>query len=375
MNAQEFIFGNTPRQGLARHTSFWIILCIGFYIQSILPVQNKYMIALSSLCTYFPICLFSTYICLLYLLPSYLEKKKHKKFIISFIALELIFFAAIYVITMLLSKIFFGKPISLVGFRDYFGLAFINTSHVITISMLAMGIKFSKNWYLRYVENINLAKHKIINEVQLQKSSIYPSFINHSLDGLYKKVIEGSNDAPETLLKLSDVLSFILYDSSDEWVALKKELNAFNNFLDIEKSCDPVHFCIHVEIIGDASGCYIRPMALFSFLQGLTSIRKGEENRHLKFNIIIEIEKVNLQLILNTDMDSKKYYTNLQWESFVENIKKKMSLIYDDMCPIKFFKEDEQPIKIVLNTIIKRDIELSVTILGEVIKKEEHENS
>lgn len=375
MNVQEFIFSNKPRQRRARHISFWIILCVGFYIQSIVPMQNKYMVALASLCFYFPSCIFSTYICLSYLLPSFLEKKKYRGFIIGFIALEIIFFAAIYVITMLQSNIFFGKPVSLTGFRDYFGLAFINTSHVITISILAMGIKFSKIWYLRQVENINLAKQKIINEVQLQKASIYPSFINHSLDDLYKKVIEGSTDAPATLLKLSDVLSFILYDSSDEWVPLKKELDAINNFLDIEKSCNPVNFCIHVEILGDASGCYIRPMALFSFLQGLTSIRKGEENRHLKFNIIVEIEKVNLQLILNTDMDSKKYYTNLQWESFVENIKKKMSLIYDDMCPIKFFKEDEQPIKIVLNTIIKRDIELSVTILGEVIKKEEYENS
>ncbi len=374
MNVQEFIFGNKLRQRLARHISFWIILCVGFYIQSIVPMQNKYMVALASLCLYFPSCIFSTYICLSYLLPSYLEKKKYKGFIIGFIALEIIFFAAIYVITMLQSKIFFGKPMSLTGFRDYFGMAFINTSHVLTISMLAMGIKFSKIWYLRYVENINLAKQKIINEVQFQKAGIYPSFLNHSLDGLYKKVIEGSTDAPATLLKLSDVLSFILYDSSDEWVPLKKELDAINNFLDIEKSCNPIHFCIYVEILGDASGCNIRSMALFSFFQRLTSTIKGEEIRHLELNIIVEIEKVNLKLILNTDLDSKKNYNHLDWKSFVENIKKKMSLIDDDMCQIEFFKEDEQAIKIVLNTIIKRDIELSVTTLQEVIKKEEYEN-
>ena len=110
MTNYEFIFNNKRRQRLARHLSFWIILCVGFYIQSIVPMQNKYTIAFLSLYSYFPSCIFSTYICLSYLVPSFLEKKKYQRFVAGFMLQAIIFFAVNYVITMLQSKFFLASP-------------------------------------------------------------------------------------------------------------------------------------------------------------------------------------------------------------------------------------------------------------------------
>jgi LytS/YehU family sensor histidine kinase len=103
------------------------------------------------------------------------------------------------------------------------------------VSAFAIVIKMSKNFYLQQKQNELLAKQKIAAEVKLLKSQVHPTFLFHSLNSIYNNMHNGSERSPAMLLKLSDLLSYILYESDERLVPLQKELNLLQNYIELEK--------------------------------------------------------------------------------------------------------------------------------------------
>ncbi len=76
---------------------------------------------------------------------------------------------------------------------------------------------------------------KTTAEVLLLKSQIHPRFLFHSLNSIYDDMRNGSERSPGMLLNLSDLLSYILYESDEKLVPLEKELTLLQKYIDLEK--------------------------------------------------------------------------------------------------------------------------------------------
>lgn len=327
MTISDLIFSNRNRERVSRHMLFLAGYSWLFHFQN----DNRTLLYAAS---FLPSCILAVYGVIYFLLP-FLKKKKYGRFALGMCGL--------YLVTLMLdvfgSYLFFTDWDWPVSNKMIVGLAIHN--HVIAMFMggVALGIKATKNWYIRHQENLELEKQKVRRELSLERANLYPEFILQTLASLQVKIANGANESPAFLLKLSDTLSYILYDSQDDLIVLDKELNMVRNIVDLKKmNCAAISF-IHLSVNGDCERKYIAPLTIFRLTQNLLQIMTNDEKVLTEVNIKIEIEDDSLFFRLigtySFEQDMVHY-----WQTLLTKIRNQLKGIYPDAYELKV-AEDE----------------------------------
>lgn len=90
---------------------------------------------------------------------------------------------------------------------------------------------FYEQW--RWLRSLQADKAKA--ELALLKSQINPHFFFNTLNNLYGLAVEKSDQAPEVILKLSDMMRYTIYEGKEEWVSLTDEISYLENYIDLHK--------------------------------------------------------------------------------------------------------------------------------------------
>ncbi|WP_248876901.1 sensor histidine kinase [Epilithonimonas zeae] len=171
------------------------------------------------------------------------------------------------------------------------------------------------------IQNINIEKDFL-------KSQLNPHFLFNTLNNLYGLSVKKDDLAPEVILNLSDIMSYTLYESNAEKVALEKEIDFIKNYFELEKMRYPKDKNILLEISGEdeISGLYIAPLMTFTFIENAFKYGlKSSQNQFIKQEI--EIKNNTFYFILENDIDKteiKKEFGGIG----LENIKKRLQLLY-----------------------------------------------
>lgn len=96
---------------------------------------------------------------------------------------------------------------------------------------------------LRYVEvqvaakeaEKNLVKEKLSAELKFLKSQLNPHFLFNTLNNIYALTRKKSDEAPEVVMKLSELLSFMLYETARETIPVEKEIHFLEDYISLEK--------------------------------------------------------------------------------------------------------------------------------------------
>lgn len=72
-------------------------------------------------------------------------------------------------------------------------------------------------------------------ELNYLKSQTNPHFLFNTLNNIYSLARDKSDRAPESILRLSKILRFVLYETSGEFIALEQELRIIHDYIDLEK--------------------------------------------------------------------------------------------------------------------------------------------
>ena len=85
----------------------------------------------------------------------------------------------------------------------------------------------------KWVQNLKADKSK--TELSLLRSQINPHFFFNTLNNLYALTIKNSKQAPEVILKLSDMMRYTIYEGEKEKVTLQDEIEYLNNYIELHK--------------------------------------------------------------------------------------------------------------------------------------------
>jgi two-component system, LytTR family, sensor kinase len=275
VTSYDFIFSNKPHHRLYRHISFWLIFTLHFFIQNlIVGSANEALHPLSPLeslvnISYFlPIYFISTYLFIELVIPFFLFKRRYAFFFISTAVLLVFNFGACYFSGVLYEHIEWEMPYNQITFASNKYHAIVNGGFVSVMLLgIAGGIKLSKKWLQRQRENEVLAQQKIASELQLLKIQINPRFLFHSLHTLKQHILADSPRAPQLILQVADLLSYILYESDQNYVLLEKELGIVSDYLALEENSSDENFQIETSISGDITGKYFTPLILLSIVE------------------------------------------------------------------------------------------------------------
>ncbi len=112
------------------------------------------------------------------------------------------------------------------------------------------------------LENANLNA-----EVNFLKSQINPHFLFNTLNGIYSQAHAKSEHTEHSILKLSDLLRYVLYESGEDKVALSKDIQYLSNYIDLQKLRLSQKVKIEYEVAGETNSHQIAPLLLITFVE------------------------------------------------------------------------------------------------------------
>ncbi|MEO8416222.1 MAG: histidine kinase [Ginsengibacter sp.] len=336
MTGYEFIFSDKPSIRLGRHLSFWIAFGVHFFIQGLLvPGVNEALTprtsseSLINISYFLPVYIISVYIFIEIVIPRLLFKAKFLFFAVATIGLLLFNFFACYLSGLLYEHIELKMPYSAITFADNKYHAIVNGLFIsVIILFITGGIKVAKKWFQKQRENEALAKQKIDSELQLLKIQINPRFLFNSLHTVKDHIINQSSRSPQLILQVSDLLSYILYESDQQYVPLEKELEMITDYIGLEENSVGGTMAMKVVISGDVTDKYITPLILLSIVE--TEFEYFLEKKLKEFTSLLNIDVRGQQLDLQIEYTT---FNNEFFEPFVLNekfdgIRKQLNNLY-----------------------------------------------
>lgn len=280
MTSQEFIFSKKPTVKLLRHFLFWLLFSLHFIIQNLMiggPGEAKtsrtFFESFVHLLYFLPVFLLSTYFFLQIILPATLFKKKYLLFSFSSILLLSFSIAGCYWMGKLYIHNTYGVPFDKITFLQNKYHVLVNGLFVtLMIWGIAGGFKLAKKWYEKQKENEKLAQQKIATEIKLLKIQIHPRFLFHTLHLVQQQVEALSKDAPGMILQLADMLSYLLYESDEEFVLIEKEIEITRSYIALQQAGCKTEVDFKFRILGKTHETFITPLILFAFTESFYEI-------------------------------------------------------------------------------------------------------
>jgi two-component system, LytTR family, sensor kinase len=235
----EFVFSKKIAPRLARHLAFW-----GMYfvcaVLTYFPLYGPWSrlkhylfgVALFDAVAYWPVYLLSVYFALYFFLPRYLRRRNNGFLVFYALLSTAIAIPAGYLITKMIFKTHgYGG--------DWLDVLSMSMQHCqadfVAITGAAVIIKILKDYFLQQRENEVLAVENIRNKLQLLKMQMHPRILFASLRRIHVEIDAGTRQAPEMILKLSDLLSYLLYESESDVVPLSMEVKMIENYIALKK--------------------------------------------------------------------------------------------------------------------------------------------
>ena len=185
-------------------------------------------------------------------------------------------------------------------------------------------------------------------ELNYLKMQIHPHFLFNTLNTMYGFALKKADETPEMILKLSNLLDYLLYQVDKPFVSLNDEINHINDYIELEKMRfnDTLHINFETEnILADTK---IAPMLLLPFVENSFkhgSLKKGVLNVSIK----LYCKKKSLFFeIKNTSTINAISENGIG----LDNIKKRLDLLYKDQYTLTINNENGLfKVNLKLNTV------------------------
>lgn len=261
------------------------------------------------------------------LLPVWLSRKQ----VLRYLLLTLVLIGFVSAIRILVeNQIYpsFSKNV------DYFKT--VKLSRVISTIWDALGfmlltgmIRFTIDRFDLESKQKQLQNEKLAAELNFLKAQINPHFLFNTLHNLNYLVYAKSDIATEVIIKLSNIMRYMIYDASKPSVPLNKELDYLNDYIHLESIRLTHGFDLQFDKQGDYSQVEIAPLLLITLLENAFKhgVRDKDKNSWIKMKLRVDAQMIYYEVsnqILATDP------TKLRSGFGLDNLRKRLELSYPD---------------------------------------------
>jgi len=271
------------------HIIFWAI----YFLLNFLrwgSYFNDYLYSLKANLLGFPIHITLAYFTIYYLVPKFIFKRK-------FISFALILLFSIFVMVYLKYLLTFflisynvwpeGPETHSLTF-NYAVVMMLGELYVITF---AASFKLTIDW-LRETDRVaRLQKEQLETELRFLRAQISPHFFFNTLNNIYALSLEKSDRAPDTIIKLSDLMRYVLYGTRNKNQCLKKELDFMANYIELERIRHNQDLELNYEVTGEPKGKKIAPLLLVQFIENAFKHGANRSIGKVTIDIFVRIEE------------------------------------------------------------------------------------
>jgi sensor histidine kinase YesM len=306
------------------HTLFWFGFAVLFYVSTvnILPLSQGIVMLGVSIISQFIL----TFVNNMYLLPKLFDHKRYLTYSISvLVGIAIVVYVRYTVNESIVMSLNRFPNLKLSG---YFLFIIVTT---LVVFLITTGFYFFKQWFIERQKQDEIANQQLDTELKLLKAQINPHFLFNALNNVYSLTQVEPEKAGEMILKLSDVLRYMLYDSEKDKIYLEKEISNINSLIELHQIQYDNKAKINFVISGNIHDKLIHPMLLFPFFENAFkhgNLFQFETSSYIQANLAINNNQLNFT-IENTFVEntSKDKVGGLG----IGNVQKRLQLFYHNM--------------------------------------------
>ncbi len=223
------------------------------------------------------------------LIPRYLATNRYSTYALMLILVAL-------VLTPIKLAIFNLKFTGMPDQQDYIRAHQIYHYLIsVFVGAASAGVKITGDWLTSQQDKKELEHRTIQSELNFLKSQINPHFLFNTLNSLYALTLRKSDNAPEIVLKLSEMMRYMLYECNEKKVPLSKEVNYLRNYLDLELLRHGNGIEVQFDIEGTIGDQQVAPLLFIPFLENC--FKHGMKNRINKGFVQIRLEVTRTDIL------------------------------------------------------------------------------
>ncbi|MBN8822420.1 MULTISPECIES: sensor histidine kinase [unclassified Spirosoma] len=240
--------------------------------------------------------------------------------------------AGFIVTRYLLEQVFFWHVF---GFTNYdpniskLAYAWDNRFYAVYAVGLGLAFKVIEDWFVHQQERSELVNERNTAELAFLKSQVNPHFLFNTLNNIYSLAYTKSDAAPGAILKLSELMRYMLYDSNGQHggtgrVPLSKEVDYLKNYVELEK-LRVANANVLFSVEGNTDLFRIEPLLLVSFVEN--AFKHGDladPNQPLVLDLSIR----NGRLRFDTLNKKANRQTDASGGIGLTNVQRRLALLY-----------------------------------------------
>ncbi len=170
---------------------------------------------------------------------------------------------------------------------------------------------------------------KQVAELNYLRSQTNPHFLFNTLNNIYSLARDKSDLAPESILKLSKILRFMLYETGGEYIAIEQELKIMNDYIALERlrydKSLQINFNHDIEDMKQA----IPPLLLIPLVENAFKHGVSETRAHPFVDIHLSVNKRQLSFIVKNSTEGSGE-VNVKENIGLSNLRRQLELLYKD---------------------------------------------
>jgi len=332
------------RSKIIYHIIFWVVaftlwlftMFVASNFKNILQFEPVFMTLVFNCCF-----AAAVYLNLFVLKPLLFRKRRFFSYILSIIgAVSVTGIVIDFLLVYPLNSFVDGEKIfQEMSFMAWFNFAFFALVYVGVTTFLSL----MREWFVlqQVNEKFNdVEREKLEAELKALKTQINPHFLFNTLNNLYSLTLDKSDKASDLVLRLSDLMRYILYECNDRFVSIAKELDFIHNYLELQKIRLGDTVKVRMEITGQVGEYKIAPLLFEPIIENAFKHGSLARNNDGFVNILFNFEKKGELELIVENRYNKEWPINEENDKGigVSNVIRRLELLYPDRHQ---FKVDE----------------------------------
>lgn len=325
----KFVFG---------HVLFWMLyIASEFFANRIHMMPGHEWRFLQNMFLTLPALVIPTYFIALFVVPRYLITNKWLQFVLWILAISVLVFVA---------RIKWAELLQYMESGEYYRIPasklLKNIIRDYAIIALAVCIYIIGDYRRKQTLNAQLVRAKAEAEIKLLKGQLHPHFLFNSLNNIYSLALSKSDQTADSILKLTELLEYLLYRANQDKVPLIKEVELLQHYIDLETLRYGEKLKIKTEIMLHQDSVQVAPLILLPFAENC--FKHGGVGSDGQFRISIKLHTTANTLTFYITNSKHKHNAGHPVNGGIglENIRQRLALLYPNRHTLEIREENDK---------------------------------